>query len=349
MVADREDKALENIHILGVDLAKRTFAICGTDKHGYVKLRQKLTRPQFQKVLSDLPPCIVAMEACGSAHHWGRIAQAAGHEVRLIPALYVKPFVKRHKNDALDAEAIVEAASRPSMRTVAVKDETQQAQAMLFRTREMFVRQRTQLINAVRAHLAEYGIVLPQQRRNGRLFAERCRAEFGTAPEAVISMVEAYLRQIEAVDREVAELDVKIKKGALRNADARRLQTMPGIGPMSAMAIQAFCPPAQNFRKGRDFAAWLGLVPRQHSTGGKDRLGRITKMGQRDVRKLLIIGAMSVISASERKGRCEDPWLAHMLEKRPRMVVAVALANRMARRLWAMMTKEQNYEIQVAA
>lgn len=230
-----------------------------------------------------------------------------------------------------------------------VKDEIQQAQAMLFRTREMFVRQRTQLINAVRAHLAEYGIVLPQQRRNGRLFAERCRSEFGTAPEAVISMVEAYLRQIEAVDREVAELDVKIKKGALHNADARRLQTMPGIGPMSAMAIQAFCPPAQNFQKGRHFAAWLGLVPRQHSTGGKDRLGRITKMGQRDVRKLLIIGAMSVISASERKGRCDDPWLANMLEKRPRMVVAVALANRMARRLWAMMTKEQNYEIQVTA
>lgn len=162
-------------------------------------------------------------------------------------------------------------------------------------------------------------------------------------------MVEAYLRQIEAVDREVAELDTKIKKGALRNAEARRLQTMPGIGPMSAMAIQAFCPPAQNFRRGRDFAAWLGLVPRQHSTGGKDRLGRITKMGQRDVRKLLIIGAMSVISASERKGRCDDPWLANMLEKRPRMVVAVALANRMARRLWAMMTKKRDYQIQVAA
>ena len=162
-------------------------------------------------------------------------------------------------------------------------------------------------------------------------------------------MVEAYLRQIEVIDREVAELDVKIKKGALRNADVRRLQTMPGIGPMSAMAIQAFCPPAQNFRKGRDFAACLSLVPRQHSTGGKDRLGRITKMGQRDVRMLLIIGAMSVISASERKGRCKDPWLAHMLEKRPRMFVAVALTNRMARRLWVMMTKEQNYEIQVTA
>lgn len=340
---------MESIHILGIDLAKRTFAICGADKDGYVNLRQKLTRPQLQKMLSELPPCIVAMEACGSAHHWGRIAQTAGHEVRLIPALYVKPFVKRHKNDALDAEAIAEAASRPSMRTVAVKNVDQQAQAMLFRTRELFVRQRTQLINAVRSHLAEYGIVLPQQRRNGRLFAERCRSEINAAPDIIVSMVEAYLRQIEAVDREVAELDTKIKKGALRNAEARRLQTMPGIGPMSAMAIQAFCPPAQNFRKGRDFAAWLGLVPRQHSTGGKDRLGRITKMGQRDVRKLLIIGAMSVISASERKGRCDDPWLANMLEKRPRMVVAVALANRMARRLWAMMTKERDYQILVAA
>jgi len=215
----------------------------------YVNLRQKLTRPQFQKVLAELRTCIVAMDACGSAHHWGRVAQAAGHEVRLIPALYFKPFVKRHKNDARDAEAIAEAASRPSMRTVAVKDEEQQAQAMLSRTREMFVRQRTQLINAVRAHLAEYGIVLPQQRRNGRLFAERCRAEFGAAPEAVISMLEVYLRQIEAVDREVAELEVKIKKGALRNSDAQRLQTMPGIGPMSAMAIQAFCPPCPELQE----------------------------------------------------------------------------------------------------
>jgi transposase len=157
------------------------------------------------------------------------------------------------------------------------------------------------------------------------------------------------LRQIEAVDVEIGELDVKIKKGALKNEDARRMQTMPGVGPMSAMAIKAFCPPAQNFRKGRDFAAWLGLVPRQHSTGGKDRLGRITKMGQRDVRKLLIIGAMSVISASTRKGHCDDPWLARMLEKRPRMVVAVALANRMARRLWAMLSKERDYEIQATA
>ncbi len=339
---------MENIHILGIDLAKRTFAICGTDNYGYVKFQQKLTRPQLRKLLSELTPCIVAMEACGSAHHWGRIAQTAGHDVRLIPALYVKPFVKRHKNDALDAAAIAEAASRPSMRTVAVKDVEQQARAMLFRTREMFVRQRTQLINAVRAHLAEYGIVLPQQRRNGRLFAERCRSELGGAPEIIIPMVEAYLRQIETVDLEVAELDIKIKKGALRNAEARRLQTMPGIGPMSAMAIQAFCPPAESFQKGRDFAAWLGLVPRQHSTGGKDRLGRITKMGQRDVRKLLIIGAMSVISASERKGRCDDPWLKNMLERRPRMVVAVALANRMARRLWAMMATRRDYQIQAA-
>mmetsp|Transcript_18371 Transcript_18371/g.29658 ORF Transcript_18371/g.29658 Transcript_18371/m.29658 type:complete len:341 (+) Transcript_18371:334-1356(+) len=340
---------MEDLLILGVDLAKRTFAVCGTGKTGYVKFRKKLTRTQFQKTLCELPPCIVAMEACGSAHHWGRVARAAGHEVRLLPPLYVKPFVKRHKNDAIDAEAIAEAASRPSMRTVAVKDEAQQSQAMLFRTRELFVRQRTQLINAVRAHLSEYGTILPQQRRNGQAFAKRCRDELTGAPEAVAQMAEAYLRQIEAVDIEVSDLEMKIKKGALKNADARRMQTMPGVGPMSAMAIQAFCPPAENFRKGRDFAAWLGLVPRQHSTGGKDRLGRITKMGQRDVRKLLIIGAISVISANERKGHCDDPWVARMLAKRPRMVVAVALANRMARRLWAMLTTKRDYEIQATA
>ena len=340
---------MENIHILGVDLAKRTFAVCGASNQAYVKFRQKLTRPQFRKMLSDLPPCIIAMEACGTAHYWGRIARAAGHEVRLIPALYVKPFVKRHKNDAIDAQAIVEAALRPSMRFVAVKEENQQAQGMLFRTRELFVRQRTQLINAARAHLTEYGIILPQQRRNGRAFAERCRQELCEAPTQVAEMTEAYLRQIEAVDVEINQLDLQMKKSALKNAEARRMQTMPGIGPMSAMAIQAFCPPAENFRKGRDFAAWLGLVPRQHSTGGKDRLRRITKMGQRDVRKLLIIGAMSVISASERKGHCDDPWVARMLEKRPRMVVAVALANRMARRLWAMLTTARDYDIRAAA
>lgn len=264
------------------------------------------------------------MEACGSAHHRGRFAEAAGHVVRLIPALYVKPFVKRHKNDAIDAEAIAEAALRPSMRFVAVKDENQQARAMLFRTRELFVRQRTQLLNAVRAHLAEHAIVLPQQRRDGRAFAARCHDELDCASEQDTKIVRANLRQIEAVVIEVASLDVKIKNGALKTPEARRLQTMPGIGPMSAMAIQAFCPPAQNFRRGRDFAARLGLVPQQHSTGGKDRLGRITKMGQRDMRKLLITGAMSVISASERKGHCDDPWLARMLEIKPRMVVAVA-------------------------
>jgi len=339
---------MENLHILGVDLAKRTFAVCGTDKRAYVLFRKKLTRSQFHKMLHELPPCIIAMEACGSAHHWGRVAHSAGHEVRLLPAMYVKPFVKRHKNDAIDAEAIAEAASRPSMKTVAVKNEAQQAQAMLFRTRELFVRQRTQLINAVRAHLSEYGIILPQQRRNGRAFAERCRRELDDAPSEVAEMARAYLRQIEAVDVEVDALDLKIKKGTLKNSEARRMQTMPGVGPMSAMAIQAFCPPAENFRKGRDFAAWLGLVPRQHSTGGKDRLGRITKMGQRDVRKLLIIGAMSVISASERKGHCDDPCLKRMLLKRPRMVVAVALANRMVRRLWAMLTTGRDYEIPAA-
>ena len=340
---------MTDVHIVGVDLAKRVFQVHGGDATGRTLFNKKLSRAQFQKFIEDLPTCIVAMEACGSSHHWGRFAMSFGHEVRLVPASYVKPFVKRHKNDAADAEAIGEAATRPSMRFVAVKTQDQQSEAMLFRTRELFVGQRTQLINATRAHLAEHGVILPQTRRSGRAFVDRCHEMLANVPVLVAELVRSYMRQIENVDVEIKDLEQRVKMSALKNRNAKRLQTMPGVGPMSAMAIQAFCPPAETFSKGRDFAAWLGLVPCQHSSGGKERLGKITKMGQRDVRRLLIVGAMSVISASARKKHCDDPWLAHMLEKRPRMVVAVALANRMARRLWAMMITQRDYDIRGAA
>lgn len=342
-------RKMTDVHIVGVDLAKRVFQVHGGDVNGRTLFNKKLSRAQFQKFIEDLPACIIAMEACGSSHHWGRWAISVGHEVRLLPAQYVKPFVKRHKNDAADAEAIGEAATRPSMRFVAVKTQEQQSEAMLFRTRELFVTQRTQLINATRAHLAEHGVILPQTRRSGRAFVERCHEVLGNLPTLVAELVCSYMHQIENIDGQISRLEDKVKKSALRNTNAKRLQTMPGVGPMSAMAIQAFCPPAETFSKGRDFAAWLGLVPRQHSSGGKERLGKITKMGQRDVRRLLIVGAMSVISASVRKKHCDDPWLARMLEKRPRMVVAVALANRMARRLWAMMITQRDYDIRGAA
>ncbi len=337
------------LHIVGIDLAKRVFQVHGADVSGGVLFRKKLSRIQFAKFITELPPCILAMEACASAHHWGREAALDGHTVRLIPPIYVKPFVKRHKSDAIDAEAIVEAALRPSMRFVSVKTKEQQAQAVVFRTRELFVRQRTQLINALRAHLTEYGICLPQARASIQKLLSACGDLPETLPSAVRDMVALYARQIEGLNAEIASLERTIRRGTLQTSEGQRMQTMPGVGPMSAMAIQAFCPPAAAFRKGRDFAAWLGLVPRQNSTGGKARLGRITKMGQSDVRRLLIVGAMSVISASTRKGRCDDPWLERMLARRPRLVVAIALANRMARQLWAMLTSERDYEIRGAA
>lgn len=340
---------MSDLHIIGVDLGKRVFHVHGADLAGNVLFRKKLTRPQIEAFLTELPPCIVAMEACGSAHHWGRLANRLGHTARLIPVQHVKPFVKRHKNDTIDAAAITMAAMHPSTHFVAVKSTDQQGQAMLFRTRELFLTQRIQLTNALRAHFAEHGVVFAQTGCRTRTFLDLCWEALEHVPKLVAQLARGYMRQIESVDIEIGILDVKIKHRVLQNAEAKRLQSMPGIGPQSALALQAFCPPAQTFGSGRDFAAWLGLVPRQHSTGGKDRLGRITKMGQRDIRRLLIIGASAVIAAYERKGRCDDPWLAHMLARKPRIVAAVALANRMARRLWAMMVKEQVYDIRAAA
>lgn len=340
---------MSDLHIVGVDLAKRVFQVHGADSEGRALFRRKLSRAQFRKFIASLDPVILAMEACASAHYWGRVAQAAGLEVRLVPIQYVKPFVKRHKNDMIDAEAIAEAAVRPRARFVTIKSEGQQSEAMLFRTRELFVRQRTQLINALSAHLSEFGIVMPQSRGNAQRAIAACEDAIKAVGADIEPLVQRYADQISHLDHEIAALEKTLKQRALTNDDAKRLQTMPGVGPISAMAIQAFCPAAETFRNGRDFASWLGLVPRQYSSGGKDRLGRITKMGQRDVRRLLIVGAMAVINASVRKGHCNDPWLARMLEKRPRLVVAVALANRMARRLWAMMAKKETYEVRVTA
>lgn len=340
---------MEELHIVGVDLAKRVFQVHGADKSGRVLFRKKLSRPQFEKFLASTLPCLIAMEACSTAHHWGREAENLGHSVHLIPPGYVKPFVKRHKNDAVDAEAIVEAALRPSMSSVAVKSKEQQAQAVLFRSRDLYLRQRTQLINALRGHLAEYGVLLPSARASVARMVSACCEYQEDLPAPVFDMAQRLTKDIEELTNTVAEIDKALKKIADASSEARLLRTMPGVGPITAVAIQAFCPDAGSFDHGRGFAAWLGLVPRQISTGGKERFGRVTKMGQRDVRRLLVTGAMSVISAAQKKGRCDDPWLADMLKRKPRMVVAVALANRMARRLWAMMVTERDYEIRAVA
>lgn len=332
---------MDEISIVGVDLAKQVFQIHGATSDGRAVFRKKLSRPQFAKFMAALPRCLVAMEACGTAHYWGRELGRFGHDIRLIPPVYVKPFVKRQKNDAADAEAIAEAVQRPTMRMVAVKSAAQQARAMLFRTRDLLVGQRTQLVNALRGHLAEQGIVLGKGIGNVQRLA--LRLEEDDLPDLVRHLGRLYLDQIALLGAEIEKLDNRIVAAAKENGVARRLQTMPGIGPVCAMAITAFAPDMCEFRRGRDFAAWLGLVPRQHSSGGKQKLGRTSKMGQRDIRRLLIVGAMSIVHWRGRDGGRPGSWLARMLARKPRMLVAIALANKMARMVWAMLVREEDY------
>lgn len=334
---------MTEVTIVGLDLAKRVFQVHGATADGGVAIRKKLSRGHLLVFFADMPPCVVAMEACATAHYWAREISALGHTVRLVPPAYVKPFVKRQKNDAADAEAIAEAASRPTMRFVEPKSPRQQARAMVFRTRDLFVRQRTQTINALRAHLAEHGLIAPQGLSN--LAGIQRVVDEGTADlePLIAETARIYLEQINDLSSRIAKMEATLKDEAARSDTSSRMMTMPGLGPITAMAIEAFAPTLTVFKRSRDFAAWLGLVPRQHSTGGKQVLGRTSKMGQRDIRRLLIIGAMSVIRWATRKGTIQGTWLHAMLLRKPRKVVAIALANKMARALWAMETRKEDY------
>jgi transposase len=332
---------MEEVSIVGVDLAKQVFQVHGAAADGRVLFRRKLSRHQFPKFMAALPPCVVAMEACGTAHYWGRELAGFGHDVRLIPPVYVKAFVKRQKNDAADAEAVAEAAMRPTMRTVAVKTSNQQARAMLFRTRDLLVGQRTQMVNALRGHLAEHGVIVGKGLGNVERLAALITSD--NLPKLVQSMSRLYLSQIAQLHEEIDQIDRLIAAEARQSDIVRRLQKVPGIGPICAMAITAFAPSMEEFRSGRDFAAWLGLVPRQHSSGGKQKLGRTSKMGQRDIRRLLIIGAMSVVHWKGRGGGKPGSWLSNMLARKPRMLVAIAMANKMARVVWAMLARNEDY------
>jgi transposase len=334
---------MKEISIVGLDMAKRVFQVHAAGSDGAAVLRRKLSRGQVLGFFTQLPKCTVAMEACSTAHYWAREIGKLGHEVRLLPPAYVKPFVKRQKNDAAHAEAIVEAALRPSMRFVVPKTESQQASSMIFRTRDLFVRQRTQLINALRAHLAEHGVIAPQGTANLALLTQIIEADETQLELVVVETARLYVEQINVLSSRIASLEKALRSQAKRTDSAARLMSMPGMGPITAMAIEAFAPIMTTFRKGRDFAAWLGLVPKQHSSGGKQVLGRTSKMGQRDIRRLLIIGAMTVIRWACRKAAPEHSWLARMLARKPRMLVAIALANKMARSIWAMTTKNESY------
>lgn len=341
---------MSEITTVGLDLAKNVFQAHGAAASGHVLFRKKLRRDQVLAFFSQLQPCVVAMEACGGAHFWGREIGKLGHQVRLIPPAYVKPFVKRQKNDAADAEAICEAAARPTMRFVPVKSAETQGAAMVFRIRELLIRQRTQAINALRGHLTEFGQIVPQGAANAaRLIAIVEDPDNGLPADAVatLTVLVAALSHLEA---EIGMLNAEIERRAREDVVARRLMTVPGIGPLIATAIAVLAPPPETFRKARDFAAWLGLVPRQHSTGGKQRLGATTKMGERSLRRLLIIGANSVIikrhvHASARPGT----WLGGMLTRKPPMLVRVALANKMARIVWALMARGGVYKAPAAA
>ena len=325
-------------------MAKRVFQLHGATMTGHVRFRKKLTREQFRRFMAERPSCLVVLEACGSASYWAREMAKLGHDAKLIAPQYVKPFVKRQKNDAADAEAIVIAARQPEMRFVSAKTEDQQARAMLFRGRERLVHQRTELVNALRAVLYEYGHVFPAG--IGHLKRIEALIEDPTCdlPALITAECHDLLAQIaEKTDRIDAKTKA-LKELAAGTDTARRLQTMPGVGPLTALAVEAFAPDMAQFKRGRDFAAWLGLVPRQHSSGGKERLGRISKAGQTDIRRLLIIGAMTRIMGRARHKIPADSWLGRMLARKPKMLVAIALANKMARQLWAMLTNNADYK-----
>lgn len=341
---------MSEVSTIGLDIAKNVFQAHGADARGQQLFSRRITRGKVLEFSADQPKCLVAMEACAGAHHWARELTHMGHDVRLIPPAYVKPFVKRQKNDAADAEAICEAVQRPNMRFVAVKTEEQQGSALVFRTRDMLVRQRTQTINAIRGHMAEFGWVAPRGPSWVMMLGDLMDDQIGSSlPRSARDMFRIMLDMLEELNRQVAILDKEIARRAREDEVASRLMTIPGIGPIGATAIAALAPAAETFRRGRDFAAWLGLTPKQKSTGGKTRLGRTSKMGERTLRRLLIIGSSTVVQQASKRGAPEGSWLAGMLARKPRMLVTVAQANKTARIVWAVLARRENYRAPVTA
>lgn len=340
---------MEQIRMVAIDLAKNFFQIHGVDAAGQTCLQQRLRRSEVLSFFAGLSPLTVGMEACPGAHYWGRLLSDQGHDVRLVPPHYVKPFVQRQKNDAVDAAAIYEAMIRPTMRFVPVKTHDQQANQVALRTREVLVRQRTMSINALRGHLAEFGVIAGVGVRSLRSLIERLDDFAESIPEFVRGVVQMLIDQIADCTRRIDELTAMIGKRSAADAVGRRLMTIPGIGPLTAAAILAAAPDATRFNGGRHFAAWTGLVPKQHSTGGRSQLGRITKMGDRTIRRLLISGALTVIAQARKRPGFAQTWLGRLVLQRPTLVAAVALANKNARIVWALMAKGGVYRPAAAA
>jgi transposase len=332
---------------ISVDTSKAVFTLHGIDQQDRPMLRCNLSRPAFEAFFLKLPATEVVLEACGGSHHWARRLTDMGHHVRLIPPQYVKPFVKRGKNDRNDAEAISEAAGRPGMAAVPVKPAERQARAMIVSVRELLVRQRTQAINALRGHAAEFGVIAAKGTANVAALCQRV-AQDAQMPEAAGRMLALLARQVSHLDAEIAALDAQLREAAQADATACRLMAAPGIGALGAITL-ALTVDASQFRSGRHFAAWLGLVPKQRSTGGRQRLGGISRQGNERLRQLLVVGAMAVIRHAKPGSKSASAWLLKLLERRPRKLAAVALANKMARMVWAMMARGEAYRRQPVA
>ena len=339
---------MSEISMIGVDLAKNVFQVHGCDASGRVVLQRQLRRNAVEKFFAKLSPCKVGMEACGSAHHWARVISRHGHEVKLMPPAYVKPYVKRNKNDGRDAEAICEAMSRPTMRFVAAKSVEQQAMLSVHTTRALLVKQRTMVANALRGQLSEVGIVATQGQAGLRELMARLEAPSAEIPEMMRSALLMLVDQWRALDANERVLEKQIVKTARCHQKARLLMAVPGVGPIIASAVLAKVPDAGVFRSGRDFAAWVGLTGRDHGTGGKHRPGRISKQGDRALRTLLINGASSHLRQQKQRG-VSDPWLRELLVRRPYKVVMVAFAAKTARIIWAMLAKGEAYRDRASA
>lgn len=328
---------------IGLDLAKSVFQVHGVDESGATVLVKRLHRKQMLPFFSKLPPCLIGVEACGTAHYWARTLATMGHEVRLIPPSYVKPYVKRGKSDALDAEAICEAVQRPTMRFVPVKTVDQQAILMAHRARSLLVRQRTMAANALRAHLAEFGYVTNPGIAHLAKLIDQVLADKNALPSYACTALEILIRQIMSLTNDVVALDQQIATWHAENEASRRLAAIPGIGVITATAIAATVSDPKQFSSGRQFAAWLGLTPQQHSTGGKTKLGGISKQGDRYLRRLLVIGATAVMRHTKDRTTPMANWIRKLLEKKPFRVVSVALANKLARIAWVVLTRKEAY------
>ena len=332
------------ITTLGIDIAKSVFQLHGVDADGTIVLQKKLRRAAVLDGLGKLTPCLIGIEACATSHHWAREIAALGHDVRLIPPAYVKPYVKRQKNDAADAEAICEAVARPNMRFVPVKTEEQQGVLVLHRSRDLLMRQRTMILNAIRAHFAEFGIITAQGPRKVAELVARLRNDDNLGlPEVARSALLALAGQLDSLAIQVRDIERQLMAWHRQSAASQRLETIPGVGLITATALAVSVPDPTAFKSGRQFAAYLGLVPRQNSSGGKDRLGHISKMGNGYLRRLLVVGATSVTRRAPTTDTRTGAWVRSLLKRKPTRLVTVAIANKTARIAWAMLAKGETY------